>query len=72
MGLHSLVGGVALGAAVAAESAGHGGLVGLGTALAIILHKPFDAMAVSTLMAASGCSRFARHLINGCFAFIAD
>jgi zinc and cadmium transporter len=37
MGLHSLVGGVALAAAVAAESAGHGGWVGLGTALAIIL-----------------------------------
>jgi zinc and cadmium transporter len=70
MALHSLVGGVALAAAVAAESGGHGGWVGLGTALVIILHKPFDAMAVSTLMAAGGCSRFARHLLNGFFAFV--
>jgi zinc and cadmium transporter len=68
MALHSLVGGVALAAAVAADSHAHGGLVGLGTALVIILHKPFDAMAVSTLMAASGCSRFSRHLLNALFA----
>ena len=70
MALHSLVGGVALAAAVAAESGGHAGLVGLGTALVIILHKPFDAMTVSTLMAVGGCSRFARHLLNGFFAFV--
>ena len=68
MALHSLVGGVALAAAVAADSHEHGGLVGLGTALVILLHKPFDAMAVSTLMAASGCSRFSRHLLNALFA----
>ena len=70
MALHSLVGGVALAASVAAESTGQAGLVGLGTALVIILHKPFDAMAVATLMAASGCSRFARHLLNGLFACV--
>ena len=70
MALHSLVGGVALAASVAAESGGHAGLVGLGTALVIILHKPFDAMAVATLMAASGCSRFSRHLLNGLFACV--
>jgi zinc and cadmium transporter len=68
MALHSLMGGVALAAAVAAEAGGHSGLVGLGTALVIILHKPFDAMTISTLMAASGCSRFSRHLLNGLFA----
>jgi zinc and cadmium transporter len=68
MALHSLVGGVALAAAMVADSHEHGGLVGLGTALVIILHKPFDAMAVSTLMAASGCSRFSRHLLNALFA----
>ena len=68
MTFHSLLGGVALAAAVGAEAGGHSGLVGLGTALVIILHKPFDAMTVSTLMAASGCSRFSRHLLNGLFA----
>lgn len=70
MAFHSLLGGVALAAAVAAEGHGDAGLVGMGTALVIILHKPFDAMAVSTLMAASGCSRFARHLLNGMFALV--
>jgi zinc and cadmium transporter len=66
--LHSLLDGLALGAAVAARSDGDSGLAGIGTALAIILHKPFDAMAVSTLMATSGCSRFSRQMLNGLFA----
>ena len=70
MSFHSLLGGVALGAAVAAGAGSGGGWVGLGTALVIILHKPFDAMAVSTMMAASGCSRFARHLLNALFALV--
>src|ERR1035437_1262255 len=70
MALHSLMGGVALAAAVAAEAGEHTGLVGLGTALVIILHKPFDAMTISTLMAASGCSRSSRHLLNGLFALV--
>jgi zinc and cadmium transporter len=69
MAFHSLLGGVALAAAVGAEAGGNSsGLVGLGTALVIVLHKPFDAMTVSTLMAASGCSRFSRHVLNGLFA----
>ena len=70
MAFHSLLGGVALAAAVAAEAPRAVGLVGLGTALVIILHKPFDAMAVSTLMAAGGCSRFSRHMLNGLFALV--
>jgi zinc and cadmium transporter len=70
MAFHSLLGGVALAAAVAADAPDHHGLVGLGTALVIILHKPFDAMTVSTLMAASGCSRFSRHLLNSVFALV--
>jgi zinc and cadmium transporter len=70
MVLHSLVGGVALASAVASEAGEHTGTVGLGTALVIILHKPFDALAVSTLMATSGCSRAARHWINGWFALV--
>lgn len=65
--LHSLLDGLALGAAVAASAAG-AGLAGLGTALAVILHKPFDAMAVSTLMTAGGSSRSSRHLLNVLFS----
>jgi len=45
-----------------------GALLGLGTFLVIILHKPFDAMAIGTLMAAGGWSRISRHLVNGLFA----
>jgi zinc and cadmium transporter len=70
MTLHSLTGGVALAAAVNAGPDVSSGWLGLGTALVIILHKPFDAMAVATLMAAGGCSRFSRHLINTLFAFV--
>ena len=46
--LHSLLDGLALAAAVAAGAEGHARLAGLGVALVVILHKPFDAMAVST------------------------
>jgi zinc and cadmium transporter len=66
--LHSLLDGLALGAAVEAGVRGHFGLAGLGVALAIVLHKPFDAMAVSTLMTMGGHSRFSRHLLNILFA----
>jgi len=66
--LHSLLDGLALAAAVEAQTLGHAGLAGLGVALAVILHKPFDAMAVSTLMGASGSSRFSRQLLNCLFA----
>ncbi|MGA2245799.1 MAG: ZIP family metal transporter [Verrucomicrobiota bacterium] len=65
--LHSLLDGLALAAAVAGAR-GNEALAGLGVALVVILHKPFDAMAVSTLMAISGSSRFSRHLLNGLFA----
>lgn len=70
MAFHSLLGGVALAAAVAAGDHGDGAWVGLGTALVVVLHKPFDAMAVATLMAASGCSRLSRHLFNLLFALV--
>lgn len=71
MSLHSVVDGFALTVAVMAEPGQHRGfLVGLGTALVVILHKPFDAGAISTLMAASDCSRFSRHLMNGLFALV--
>jgi zinc and cadmium transporter len=66
--LHSLLDGLALAAAVAAGAQGHLKIAGLGVALVVILHKPFDAMAVSTLMTASGKSKFSRHVLNGIFA----
>lgn len=62
--LHSLLDGLILAAAVVANDF-RLSVVG---ALAVILHKPFDAMAVSTLMAAGGSSKLSRHILNGLFA----
>lgn len=66
--LHSLLDGFALAASVAAQAHEHVMFAGLGVALAVILHKPFDAMAVSTLQAAGGSSRSLRHWLNCLFA----
>jgi zinc and cadmium transporter len=71
LGFHSLLDGLALAAAVTAEFRSGVGLVGLGTALAVILHKPFDAMAVMTLMQSSGCSATLRRVMNITIALIA-
>jgi len=68
MTLHSLLDGLALAAAVMAAKQGEAKLAGLGVALVVILHKPFDAMAVTTLMTASGSSKSSRHLLNGLFS----
>ena len=56
LSLHTLIDGLALGAAVAADSHGQGGrfaLAGLGTFLAVAAHKPLDALSITSLMAAS-------------------
>ncbi len=66
--LHSLLDGLAMAAAVLAESGSGTKVAGLGVALVVILHKPFDAMAVSTLMAAGGKSKSSRHWLNALFA----
>ena len=68
--LHSLLDGLALAAAVEAGSHDQVKLAGLGVALVVILHKPFDAMAVSTLMTQGGSSRLSRHVLNGIFALV--
>ncbi|MEM9351879.1 MAG: ZIP family metal transporter [Planctomycetota bacterium] len=65
--LHSVIAGVALAASV---EHGHAtlSLPGLGTFLAILLHKPFDSMTIATLMARGGWSVPMRHAVNGLFA----
>ena len=70
LSLHSIFDGLALATAVAFGQLGHGSGLGLGTALAIILHKPFGAMAITTLMTASGASQRWRHIINVVFALV--
>jgi zinc and cadmium transporter len=68
LGLHTLIDGIALGAAMQ----GHAGtgLLGLGVFLAILLHKPLDAMSITTVMEAGGWSRSARATTNAIFAFV--
>jgi zinc and cadmium transporter len=72
LALHSAVDGIALAAAVAVEE--HNSIVpilaGLGTFLAIFLHKPFDSLSIGTLMAAGGWSPRARHLVNVAYAAV--
>ena len=70
LSLHSIFDGLAMAAGVAADTHGHGGTLGLGTALAVILHKPFGALAIITLMAASGATRKSRRLVNLAFALV--
>jgi zinc and cadmium transporter len=71
MSLHSLLDGLALGTAVQVEARATVRWVGLGTALAVILHKPFDALTVLTLMRAGGCGAGLRRAVNVGFALIA-
>ena len=64
LSFHSLIDGLAIAAAVAAEERVTVGWVGLGTALAVILHKPFDAFTVLTLMHSSACRSGLRRAMN--------
>ena len=72
LALHTLLDGLALAASVKSESSGHasGWLFGLGTFLAVLLHKPLDSMSITALMAAGGWSVRARHLVNLCFSMM--
>jgi len=68
--LHTLLDGVALAASVELDrnQAHAHGLLGFGTFLVIFLHKPFDSLAVGTLLALGKSSRPLRHWVNGLFA----
>lgn len=70
--LHTVIAGIALAASVEVETRGDQltALAGLGTFLVIFLHKPFDAMSISTLMTVGGWSMTARHLVNALFALM--
>lgn len=72
LALHTLIDGLALGAAVMAEAHDQHAfaLFGLGTFLAVALHKPLDALSITSLMAAGGWSRGAIQFANLCFAVL--
>ncbi|MEZ6104102.1 MAG: ZIP family metal transporter [Pirellulaceae bacterium] len=71
LSVHTLIDGVALGAAVLADkSHGPNSLWGVGVFLAILLHKPLDALSITSLMVFSGWSAGRRNLINLGFALM--
>ena len=70
LGLHTMIDGVALAASAVAD-AEHGavlGLAGIGTFLAVALHKPLDAFAITSTMKASGWSVGYQNLVNFLFS----
>ena len=70
--LHTLIAGIALAASVEAGSQGENliALAGFGTFFVIFLHKPFDAMTITTLMAVGAWKRSTIHLVNALFAMV--
>lgn len=73
LSIHTLIDGIALAAAVAAES--HGDtvhlLAGAGTFVAVLLHKPLDSLSITTLMASAGVSPRRCRTVNLAFALMA-
>jgi zinc and cadmium transporter len=73
--LHTIIDGLALGAAVAADAhEGEGSrllpLFGLGTFLAVVLHKPLDSLSITSLMIAGGWSQRSALAANIAFAVV--
>lgn len=72
LSLHTLIDGVALAASVFRESQSVSGwtLCGLGTFVAIVLHKPLDAVSITSLMSASRWSKKSMRLVNVSFSLM--
>lgn len=70
--LHTIIAGIALAASIEAQSRGAQltAMAGFGTFLVIFLHKPFDAMTITTLMTVGGWKRSSTHVVNGLFALM--
>ena len=70
LAIHTLIDGIALGASVMAD-AQHGNsvvLIGMGTFLAVLLHKPLDALSITSLMKSSQWSSRSMMMVNFSFA----
>lgn len=68
LAVHTILDGIALAAACQAEHPEVNILAGLGTFLAIVLHKPLDALSITSLMAARGWPVSQQFLVNLLFA----
>ncbi|MFY9253165.1 MAG: ZIP family metal transporter [Fuerstiella sp.] len=72
LSVHTLIDGIALGASIYSEAQRTAvmSLFGLGTFLAILLHKPLDAVSITSLMLSSGWQRRSINLVNIGFALM--
>ena len=68
LGLHTVTEGVTLGTSIRAEAGAMG--LSLGVFLAIVLHKPLDALSITGTMRASGFSEHRRVMANILFSLI--
>jgi zinc and cadmium transporter len=72
LAVHSLVGGIALASAVVADYSDRArvGATALGVLVATLLHKPADALTITSLMLRSGATRKSAHAVNLGFALM--
>ncbi len=68
LSVHTLAGGFALAAAVAADEGRKPGVIGFGVFLATVLHKPADSLTITSLMISGGARRVIAHVVNLLFA----
>lgn len=72
LSIHTTIDGIAVAASVMAAAA-HGStvaLLGAGTFLAVLLHKPLDSFSLMSLMVAGGWTARARNVVNAIFSLI--
>ena len=75
LSLHSLMDGIAMATAVLVDHSLHGGEAhgwpyGFGVFLAVLLHKPLDALSIAGLMISDNWSAQARRRVNILYAFV--
>ena len=72
LAVHTFIDGVALGAAVIADTTHRPSSwpAAMGVFLAILLHKPLDALSITSLMQAGGWSRRVQQVVNAGFALM--
>ncbi len=70
LAIHTLIDGVALGAAIESAPGSAGWFAGIGTFAAIALHKPLDALSIGSVMTAAGRSPVLRSAVNMGFALM--
>jgi zinc and cadmium transporter len=70
LAVHTLIDGIALGAAVLSESSAGAIVPGFGIFLVVLLHKPLDSLSITSLMEAGGWSMRARQAVNIGFAMM--